>query len=80
VLEALGFTKCPYNLCWYLEILSDDLDFIEYNSNDFKIKVMNLNISTFESMELFNIRLKEDATVNQLRLQIAQVTIKTNRD
>jgi hypothetical protein len=56
-----------------LEILSIDQDFIEYNSNDFKIKVMNLNINTFESMELFNIRLKEDATVNQLRLQTAQV-------
>lgn len=72
VFEALGFTKCPYNLCWYLEILSNDQEFIEYNSNDFKIKVMNLNITTFESIELFNIRLKDEATVNYLRLQIAQ--------
>lgn len=76
VFEALGYTKCPYNLCWYLEILPNDQDFIEYNSNDFKIKVMNLNITTFEAIELFNIRLKEDSTVDYLRTQIAQVIIK----
>lgn len=73
VFEAVGYSKCPYNLCWYLEILPNEQEFIEYNLNDFKIKVMNLNIATFETTELFNIRLKEEATVDYLRLQIAQV-------
>ena len=70
VFEALGFTKYPYGFCWYLEILPKNEEFFEYNSSDFNIKVVNLNMSTFETSELFNIRLKNDSTVMELKEQI----------
>ena len=75
VFEAVGFTKYPYNLCWYLEFLpTEQSEFIEYNSTDLKVKVMNLNITTFEAIELFNIRLKSDSVVNTLRETISRVS------
>ena len=72
VFEALGFTKYPYNMCWYLEILPSDEQFLEYNSNDFNIKLVNLNIRTFEASDLFNLRVKGESTVSELRKMIAQ--------
>lgn len=71
VFEALGFTKYPYNMCWYLEILPSEDEFVEYNSNDFNIKLVNLNIRTFEASDLFNLRVKGESTVSELRKRIA---------
>jgi ubiquitin C-terminal hydrolase len=71
VFEALGFTKYPYNICWYLEILPDGKEFVEYNSKDYNIKLFNLNIQTFETNDLFNLRVKSDTSVNELRKQIS---------
>lgn len=73
VFEALGFTKYPYGLCWYLELLDADDKFIEYSANDFNIKVVNLNISTFETNEMFSLRLGADSNVLDLRDQISKV-------
>ena len=75
VFEALGFSKYPYNICWYLEIIPNDQEFVEYNSNDFKLKVISLSIKTLETCELFNLRLKEDSTAFDLRDQIAKVIL-----
>ena len=71
VYEALGFTKYPYNVCWYLEILPCDEEFVEYNSNDFNIKLVNLNIRTFETSDLFSMRVTGESTVRQLRTRMA---------
>jgi hypothetical protein len=77
VFEAVGFTKFPYNICWYLEILPssqfDSNELIEYNLSDFKIKIIHLNINNLETNELFNLRLKDNVTVDHLRNLIAQV-------
>ena len=74
VFEAVGFTKFPYNFSWYLEIIPIEQEFIEYNSNDYKLKIMNLDLATFEVVELFNIRLKDDARVETLREVISEKT------
>lgn len=72
VFEAVGFTKFPYNFSWYLEIIDVEQEFIEYNSNDYKLKIMNLDLTTFEAVELFNIRLKDDARVQTLREVVSE--------
>lgn len=72
VFEAVGFTKFPYNFCWYLELLPNEQDFTEYNSSDYKMKVFNLNLKTFEAVELFNIRLKDNSRVACLQKSISE--------
>lgn len=72
VFEAVGFTKFPYNFCWYLELIPKDEEFIEYQSNEYKIKVISLNLNTLETHELFYVRLKDDARVSCLRDKIAE--------
>lgn len=72
VFEAVGFTKFPYNFCWYLEIIPENEKFIEYNSNEYKVKIISLNLKTLELNELFYIRLKDDARVSCLQNQISQ--------
>lgn len=72
VFEALGKTKYPYNLNWYIEILPEQEEFLEYNSSDLNIKVFNLNMSSFEANELFTLRLNNQSTVNELQNQIAK--------
>ena len=72
VFEAVGFTKFPYNFCWYLELVPLDQAFLEYHSNEYKVKVINLNLQTLETVELFFIRLSDDARVSCLRERIAQ--------
>ena len=73
VYEALGFSKFPYGMCWYLDVVDENEEFVGYNRNDFYIKIINLNISTFETDELFNVRVSNKFTVFELRELIAQV-------
>lgn len=72
VFEAVGYTKFPYNFCWYLEVVPSDQEFIEYHSNEYKVKVINLNLETLDTVELFFIRLNDDARVSCLRERIAE--------
>jgi hypothetical protein len=71
VFEALGFTKFPYGFCWLLEIVPVDHLFVTLNSNDFNVKIVHVNINSFETQELFSLRLRADCTVQQLREHIA---------
>lgn len=72
VFEALGFTKYPYNVSWFVEILAQDDEFLDYNSSDINIKILNLNMTSFEATDLFTIRLNSDSSVQELREQIAK--------
>lgn len=72
VFEALGYTKYAYALNWLLEIVDEHEQFVDYNSNDCSVKVCHVNMSTFESSELFTMRLSFDASVFELRERIAQ--------
>ncbi len=74
VFEAVGFTKFPYNFCWYLQVVTDtDINtLVEYKSSDYKVKVMQLNVSTYEVVDLFSLRLKENARVSDLQRSIAE--------
>jgi len=74
VFEAVGFTKFPYNFCWYLELVVDsDLHSpVQYNSSDYKVRVMRLSASTFEALDLFSLRLAEGARVSDLQKSIAE--------
>jgi hypothetical protein len=69
----VGYTKFPYGLCWYLDIIGEDQDFVEYNHNDFTIKVIGLNIVNLETTDLFNLRISNEITVQELRNLIGQV-------
>jgi hypothetical protein len=73
VFKAVGYTKFPYGLCWYLDIIGEDQDFVEYNHNDFTIKVIGLNIVNLETTDLFNLRISNEITVQELRNLIGQV-------
>lgn len=72
VFEALGYTKYAYNVHWLLEVIDDRDEFVDYNSNDCSVKVCHVNMETFESSELFTIRMSSDASVLDLRDRIAQ--------
>ena len=75
VFEALGFTKYPYNHCWYLEILPASEEFIDYSTTDLNVKLVNIYMTTFETNDLFSLRLKSDATVAQLINETAKVNV-----
>lgn len=77
VFEAIGFTKCPYNVSWQLEFTPEHEPFVEYYSSDFNVKVCNLNIITLEVNDLFSLRLNSKATISELREKIAQVWSST---
>ncbi|CAF0833958.1 unnamed protein product [Brachionus calyciflorus] len=72
VFEALGYAKNPFNVNWYLEIIPEDEEFVEYNPNDITIKIFSLNMDLFETCELFTIRLSSDSTVRKLRDLISE--------
>ncbi len=80
VFEALGFTKFPYGMCWYLDVCPDEDEFVTYNHNDYNIKVVNLNTTTLETDDLFNLRVSNESSINELREAIAKVrnTIQYN--
>jgi len=71
VFEALGFTKYAYNVSWLLEMIDESDEFVDYNSNDCSVKVCHVNMNTFETSELFTVRLASDSTVFELRERIA---------
>ncbi len=75
VFEALGFTKFPYGMCWYLDVLFEEDEFLTYNHNDYSIKVVNLNTTTFETDDLFTLRVNNESSVYDLREAIAKVKI-----
>ena len=54
-----------------MEISPNDEEFVDYNANDFNIKFVNLNIRTFETNDLFNLRIKGETTIRELRKKIA---------
>ena len=71
VFEALGNTKSPFNVNWYLEIINENDHFVDYNPNDISIKVFCVKIKCFETNELFSLRLNCNSTVKDLRDLIA---------
>ena len=75
VFEALGFTKYAYNVSWLLELVDEQEEFVEYNSNDCSVKVCHVDMQTFETSELLTVRLPSECTIYELRERIAQVNI-----
>jgi ubiquitin carboxyl-terminal hydrolase 47 len=73
VFEALGFTKFPYGICWYLDVVPEEDEFLVYNHSDFNIKVVHLDMNTFEIDELVNLRVSNESTLAELRDTIAKV-------
>lgn len=80
VLESLGFTKYPYNMCWYLDMVSEEDQFVYYNHNDLNIKVVGLDTSSLETKELCNLRINSESNVLQLRDLIAEKINLVNPD
>ena len=71
VYEALGFTKTPYGMCWYVEMVAQDEPHTAYSPDDINVKVMRVDSREFRSDELFHMRLANDATLLDLRTQLA---------
>lgn len=71
VFEALGYSKNPFNVNWYIELVDLDQQFIDYNPSDISVKIFELNIDGLEAKELFTLRLSNEARVCELRNMVA---------
>lgn len=72
VFEALGYSKNPFNVNWYVEFIDLDQQFIDYNPSDISVRIFELNIDALEAKELFTLRLNNEARVCELRNMVAQ--------